>query len=38
MKLGADQMNRCVEDVQTSWFVAKLVLRSREKALKWRET
>jgi len=32
MKLGADQMNKCVGDVQTSWFVAKLVL--REKALK----
>jgi len=34
-ELGADQINRCVEDIQTSWFVAKLVL--REKALKWRE-
>jgi len=35
MKLGADQMNRCVGDVQTSWFVAKLVL--REKAPERRE-
>jgi len=35
MELGVDKMNRCVEDVQTSWLVAKLVL--REKALEWRE-